>query len=630
MREVNYRKIVEQSHCLMMVVKEGKITYINPFALSFFGYDQLLGFDQIITETSTVEFSEAVSRVLSSATDAQILTQAVKKGGRRTWVAWRISLLEDREVLCVGDEITEQVEVEKALTDSLEKLEAAKEAAERANEAKSVFMASMIHELKTPLTAVIGYAELMESVASKNSACSVMVPDLQRVRRAGQYLLSLVNEVLDLSKIEAGRATLYLETIELDEVIRDVTAIIEPIKGSNTLTVKAPPPEELGSIRSDITKVQQILFNLLSNAAKFTENGQITLEVERDQDFVTFKVSDTGIGMTSEQIDRIFAPFTQADPIVAKKYGGTGLGLYISLAFVKMMDGRLEVKSVYGEGSTFTVVLPAVIQSTVEEVQAPVLTSLKRNRRSLVPTVLVVEDDSSMRELMARLLKTEGYMVETCEKGGAVIDKVRAVRPDLITLDVIMPDVNGWSVLRTLKADPDLANIPVVVVTALNQQESAWALKANAFLTKPIDREELLKVLETYCPFQPVPARVLIIEDDQDTRALLRRTLEREGMYEVLEAADGSEGLDLIVQGALPDVIILDLMMPRLDGFEFLERVKQNKWDGFVVVVTAKKLTEQDRCTLDGVSHIFEKGKGSYETLHSILTHTLEGMQSVV
>ena len=479
---------------------------------------------------------------------------------------------------------------------------------------KSEFLANMSHELRTPLNAIIGYSEMLQEEARDQHA-EGFVPDLQRIHSAGKHLLELINAVLDLSKIEAGKMELYLESFEVAPLVRDVAAVLEPLaqKNANRLEIHCAP--DVGAMRADLTKLRQALFNLLSNACKFTEQGAVTVGVTREPataeggDSVVFAVRDTGIGMTPEQMARLFEEFGQADASTTRRYGGTGLGLALSRRLCRMMGGDISVASEPGLGSTFTIRLPAEVRDPAREAPAPIVREAVLAGAS---TVLVIDDDAAVRDLMARFLGKEGFQVVAAAGGEEGLRLARERSPDVITLDVLMPGMDGWSVLAALKADAALADIPVVMLTMLDDRNLGYALGAADYLTKPIDRDRLVTVLERYRRDLPV----LVVDDDADFRDLARRTLEREG-YTVIEAENGRAALDRL-RDAVPGVVLLDLMMPEMDGFDFVAAVRADPaWRSLpIVVITAKDLSSEDHERLNGyVARVLQKGALSRETL---------------
>ncbi len=491
-------------------------------------------------------------------------------------------------------DLTEPMKIEAALTK-------AKDAADAANQAKSAFLATMSHELRTPMNAILGYSEiLMEDAQDKGQ--EEFIPDLEKIHASGNHLLSLINNILDLSKIEAGKMDLFLESFGISRVIEDVVTTIRPLVEKNANTLQVHCAADLGAMHADLTKVRQSLFNLLSNACKFTEHGTITLEASREVmdgvDWITFSVSDTGIGMAPDQMEKLFQPFVQGDASTSRKFGGTGLGMTITHRFCEMMGGEITAKSAPGSGTTFTIRLPAQVQ-----VQPPAAAPFIDSPETIVPegssTVLVIEDDPNTRELLKRFLSKDGFHVKTVSEGEEGLRLARELKPDVITLDVMMSGLDGWAVLTELKADPALADIPVVMVTFVDNKNLGYALGASDYLTKPISRQRLLTVLEKYRR-DPQPGPVLVVEDDPDTRKILRRLLEKEGC-QVITAENGRVALERLAESQ-PMLILLDLMMPEMDGFQFIERVRQQEnWRTIpIVVVTAKDLTKEDRVRLNG------------------------------
>jgi signal transduction histidine kinase/DNA-binding response OmpR family regulator len=476
---------------------------------------------------------------------------------------------------------------------------------EAADRHKSEFLANMSHELRTPLNAIIGYSEMLQEDAADLGA-GQLTDDLKRINAAGKHLLELINAVLDLSKIEAGRMELYLESFEVAGLVRDIAAVIQPLAAKNANRLELRCPDEIGTMRADVTKVRQALFNLLSNACKFTDRGTISLAVSREtqdgRDCVVFSVGDTGIGMTPEQLTRLFEVFSQADAATTRKYGGTGLGLALSRRLCRMMGGEVTVASEAGRGSTFTIRLPARVAEAIEEPAAPAPAA---GRTPGVGTVLVIDDEAAVRDLMQRFLAKEGFRVVTAAGGEEGLRRARELRPDAITLDVMMPGMDGWAVLSALKADPEVADIPVVMLTIVDDKNLGYALGAADYLTKPIDRERLVTVLKEHRRDRPV----LVVDDDAGLRQLLRRMLEPEG-YAVIEAENGRVALERL-RDVSPSVVLLDLMMPEMDGFEFVAAFRRHEsWRAIpIVVITARDLSAADRERLNGyVQKILQKG----------------------
>jgi signal transduction histidine kinase/DNA-binding response OmpR family regulator len=481
---------------------------------------------------------------------------------------------------------------------------------EQASQHKSQFLANMSHELRTPLNAIIGYSEILQEDAVDLGQDN-LVTDLKKIESAGRHLLGLINDILDLSKIEAGKMDIYLEDVEIVPLLEEVRSIIVPMAEKNANVLEYRLADNLGSMRTDRTKLKQSLLNLFSNGSKFTENGRLTLDVKRfetDKPMVSFAVSDTGIGMTEEQLGRLFQAFNQADASTTKKYGGTGLGLAITRNFCQLLGGNVTVTSKPGEGSTFTIVLPdsPVAPAPAKATDAPPLSV----EVDSAPTVLVVDDDPTARELLSANLKGAGYRLLQASNGDEALSLARSTRPDAITLDVMMPKPDGWDVLSALKADADLRDIPVVIVTMLSDRGIGLSLGAVEVLTKPVERAQLTALIHNLVRRE---GPVLVVEDDAGAREMIRQTIEKMSLP-VAEADNGLQALDWLGQHPAPAVILLDLMMPEMDGFEVLDALAAHpQWREIpVIVITAKQLTAAERERLLGQARrVIEKGGAS-------------------
>ena len=466
-------------------------------------------------------------------------------------------------VVTLLTDVTERKETERALA-------AARDAAEGANRAKSAFLANMSHELRTPLSAVIGYTELLEEDAEDGGAASL--PDLGKIKSNAKHLLGLINDVLDLSKVEAEKMELVADEIVLPDFVRDAAATVEALAARKGNTLVVDVADDLGTMTADAVKLRQCLFNLLSNAAKFTEAGTITLSVRRElvegNDWVEFAVRDDGIGMTPEQVSRLFQRFTQADDTTTRKFGGTGLGLALSRAFARLMGGDVAVSSVEGEGTTFTIRLPATMPTQAHDLASDEPQHEFANEGGDI--VLVIDDEASQRELMSRFLHRQGYAVRTAADGASGLAVARETRPRVILLDVMMSGADGWSVLETLKADPATAAIPVVMVSFVADAAIGASLGAADTVSKPVDWRRLKDVLHGLRGENG--GDVLVVDDDAGMRQRLRSILEKSG-WRVREAGDGAEALERVAEAA-PHLILLDLTMPVMDGFSFLHRLR--------------------------------------------------------
>jgi signal transduction histidine kinase/DNA-binding response OmpR family regulator len=506
-------------------------------------------------------------------------------------------------------DITLRLEAEASLT-------AARDAALNASRAKSGFLANMSHELRTPMNAIIGYSEMLVEDAG-DMGLGDAVQDLGRIHSAGLHLLNLINDILDLSKIEAGHMRLHLEDIEIGDVVKQAVDTARPLmtKKNNELVVEIA--DGIGGMYTDATKLKQTLLNLLSNAAKFTENGTIRMTARAiADDMVEIECADEGIGMSDQQRGRVFESFAQADDSITKKYGGTGLGLTITRHFCEMLGGGIEVESTSGTGSTFTVRLPRRSRhQSVKRTSSRPTSKSDATTPSSGGTVLVVDDDDAVRDIITQTLNKAGFGVVAASNGLDALSLARKIHPIAITLDVVMQGMDGWQVLTELKADPATRAIPVILVTVSRDQELGLALGAAEFVTKPIDREHLVDLVDGYRAGDPDP-EVLIVEDDDDLRLLLTRTLEKRG-WRTMQAENGKVALEMLAE-RIPRLVLLDLMMPVMNGFEVLSAIRDDdRWNHLpVIVVTAKELDEAERSILnEQVAKVLQKGAYTRDAL---------------
>jgi PAS domain S-box-containing protein len=627
----------------------------NPAAQVIFGYSKSEAIGRhaaelIVPENVKEQMNQVWQALLSQQGGTRSTNENVTKDGKVITCDWYNTVLlnDDGKVMGVTSLINDITERERVKAE----LRQAKEAAEIANCAKSQFLANMSHELRTPLNAIIGYSEMLQEEA-EDLEQEDFIPDLQKIHAAGKHLLGLINDILDLSKIEAGRMELYLETFDISAMAEDVVTTLQPLVDKNTNILNIQFGNELGSMHADLTKVRQSLFNLLSNACKFTQQGTITLTLSRGRggdgenssiqiqdgesigtsssplplnspDWITLQVTDTGIGMTPEQMSRLFEAFTQADASTTRQYGGTGLGLAITKKLCQMMGGDVTVESEVGKGSTFTIHLPAIVLDPKAQ-PTPSLPLKSTLGPPGAKTILVIDDDSTVHDLMHHFLSKEGFRVASAFSGEEGLLLAQELQPDAITLDVMMPRMDGWAVLSGLKANPELANIPVIMLTIVDNKNIGYALGASDYLTKPIDRDRLGAILNKYRG-ERHPCRLLLVEDDAPTREMMRRMLEKE-QWTVMEAENGQVALEQIANQQ-PELILLDLMMPQMDGFTFVNVLQQNEaWRSIpVVILTAKEITAEDRQQLNGyVENILQKGAYTREELLSQVRKLVSG-----
>ena len=557
-----------------------------------------------------------------------------RKDGTYFWVNDELRMVHDKdgepiEIVGAMNNISARKKVE-------EELAVAKDLAEQANQAKSAFLANMSHELRTPMNAILGYSEmLMEEAEDLNQ--NGFIPDLKKIHQSGTHLLALINGVLDLSKIESGKMEAFAEEIDLGMLIDEASATSHPLLEKNNNSLAIVRGKGLGMAYQDMTKLRQILFNLLSNAAKFTHEGTITLNVnsveEAGVNWLTIAVSDTGIGIAEDKIEHVFEEFAQADDSTTRDYGGTGLGLAISRRFCQLLGGDLNIHSKLGEGSTFTVRIPSILPGTEPQISSAEISKETSDIdlasiRDIEPgsTILVIDDDEEACEIIEHFLVKDGFNVVVATSGKQGLQLAHELQPAAITLDVMMPSMDGWTVLRTLKADPELHSIPVIMLSMIDDRTRGYSLGAVDYLTKPVDRELLKKTLSHYyCTDKNCP--VLLVEDDVEARNIMASTLEKAG-WKVSEASNGQEALDMM-PAVQPHLILLDLMMPVMDGFGFLAEMRTRpEWEHIpVIVITAKDLTKEDRNRLSGcVEEVLEKNAYTREQL---LQHVHEAVATI-
>ena len=484
-------------------------------------------------------------------------------------------------------------------------MEKARDEAIDAKGETSRFFANMSHELRTPLNAILGYGEMLAEDC-EDLGYDDLLPDLKKITSAGTHLLSLINNILDISKIESGKMEIYITSFEIEDVVDVIKDISAPLVSKNNNAFQCNIQDGIGSMRQDETKLRQCLSNLLSNAAKFTEAGTVTLEVdaslEKEIEMVSFKVIDTGEGMSEEGVGKVFEVYTQAERSTSAKHGGTGLGLPLSREMAQMMGGDITLTSELGVGSVFTLKLPRDCPQDEHEVSDSVLEGIDDDEK----LVVLIDDDVTMHDLIKRTLNKIGLTLVGATDSEKGMQMVRETKPKLLLLDVLMPGRDGWSILRECKSDPELKDMPVIMVSQLNQDTLANSLGADDYITKPIDRELFLKTIKNILGDGDTDNnKILIIDDDENTRDLLSRML-KEGGWAPKTAKDGKEGLDQL--GEDPALIVLDLEMPRMDGFEFLNQYIET-------------VNEEDRCPI-----LVYSGKDLTDVQKELLENNVEGL----
>ncbi|MFL5354768.1 response regulator [Archangium sp.] len=489
--------------------------------------------------------------------------------------------------------------------------------AEAAARLKSEFLANFSHEIRTPLNGIIGYCDLLtREEGSRLTAHGRR--DLNVVKKNAQTLLALINDILDLSKIEAGRMEVVVERVDMQDLAEECTATVKEYLKGKDVELRTDIDPRVAYVRTDALKLRQILLNLLSNAAKFTESGEVSLTARAEGKEAIFIVEDTGTGIPPDQLDIIFEKFRQVDGSTTRKVGGTGLGLAIVKELSKVLGGGVDVQSTLGRGTTFTVRLAGILEGEAlgeaRELDKPV--SPADVGASLAPvvkggTVLVVDDDPLVQHLVSGQLGPAGFTVVTASDGLEALKKAKELRPHAIVLDIYLPRLDGWSVLSTLKSEPDLARIPVIIISVEEQRARGFSLGACEYLVKPVEPEHLVDVVRRSIGTTSA-GEVLVVDDDASTRELVSRSLRRAG-FSTSEAHNGEDAL-LKARVSPPTLVVLDLMMPNLDGFEVLRRLRAEKLQVPVVVLTGKTLTAEEQAVLrDGFAGFVQKGGHALE-----------------
>ena len=534
-----------------------------------------------------------------------------KEDGTEFWglMSWQQMIYDGHRVMVTWlYDISEQKAAEAAMAE-------ARDLAEQANKTKAEFLANMSHELRTPLNAIIGYAQILQEELEEDGH-SGFLPDLKRIEGAGKHLLSLINNLLDLSKIEAGRLEIYNEPVEIPNLIEELKGLATPLALANDNKLEFDVPAETPVIVTDYTKLKQSLLNLIGNACKFTQSGSVKVTVSLVEDHIRYEVRDTGIGMTEAQLEKLFQAFSQADASTTRQYGGTGLGLAITRHLCRMMGGDVSVTSALGAGSAFTITMPLEQEAAAHMREARASDPAPS---AGAPSVLLVDDDPQIHDLIGAMLKRQGYRVSHAIGGAEVLDRARAERPSVILLDVMMPGVDGWTVLGRLKADPELSDIPVVIISLLDERPLGLSLGAAEFLNKPVDKKLLVSTIRSH--IGAVGGRILVVDDNPDDRQMAVKDLSGQG-YDVVQAKDSLEAMIWLESQPKPTVMLLDLVMNGMDGFALLDKVRQTETlKGLkVVVLSAKDLSASEEAfLLDRGGTIIPKGPNAQAALSAAL-----------
>ncbi len=579
---------------------DGTIVSWNPMAEVLFGYTQeeVIGMklDPIVAKDDPYR-SEAIelTKEVIEAGRVDITTKRNRKDGSLVDVELlALPIMVGGEMvgfIAIYHDISERMRVEEELRQS-------KEAAEAASQAKSTFLANMSHELRTPLNAIIGFTRLVKR-RSGDALPQKQAENLEKVLDSADHLLELINAILDLSKIEAGRVDVQPTTFSADTLIEACLETVRPLVKSSRLQLVKEIESGMPELHTDQDKVRQILINLLGNAIKFTKQGSITVSARRHEDKLMLAVADTGIGIPEDDLERIFEEFQQVDTSTTRQYGGTGLGLSISRHLAHLLEGDIAVESTVGVGSTFTLIVPIRYSGSGVATTADPRKEMDAASEEHLPLVLAIDDDPHTIYLLKENLSEAGYRVSEASSGKEGLEKARSLRPNVIILDILFPQENGWGILSELKVDPVTRDIPVIVLSIVDEKERGYRLGAYDYLVKPFDRDSLMRVLERLESLDRQPIGLLAVDDDPKVIELVRQLLEDEP-FQITSAEDGKKALEAISR-SLPDIILLDLLMPRMDGFAVIERLRQDKELRAIpiVVLTAKDLTKDEETWLN-------------------------------
>jgi len=638
---------------IISINEKGIVNDFNKGAEETFGYDS----DEVIGKNVNMLMPPDISREHDSYLNAYIetgaskiigkgrLVEGVKKDGTVITLDFKVTKIEvNGEAMFIGllRDVTDKIILEAELEDHRLHLEQmvesrtqelieARNAAVEANSSKSQFLANMSHELRTPMNSIIGFTGRVIK-KSGDVLKERQLNNLRTVERNAHHLLSLINSLLDLSKIEAGKMDVFVEDFKVYSLMKEVSDLTETLFQEKNLELVLDISDENMVMHTDKMKLKQVMINLVGNSIKFTEQGHIKITTKLvNDDKLAISVSDTGAGMSEEEMAGIFEAFKQVDGSMTRKVGGTGLGLTVTRKFIELLGGRIEVESVKDLGSNFTITLPLTLNdqpSKPESDEVKKKSSTLQKGSSERPAVLCIDDDDEALDLLQGYLNDEGYSVITTTNGEEGLRLAKKHKPFAITLDVHMPKIDGWSVLREIKRDDTISDIPVVMVTMMENKALGYELGATDYLQKPIEPNVLLGTIKKI--LSKGVKTVLAVDDEPDVLELIKQVLEDENIN-VITALNGAEAIE-VLESTKPDLILLDLMMPVMDGFEFSQRVRKNpEWASIpVIIITAKTLTdnEHDMLGRSAESIIAKQGMTTAEILQEIASaiQTIKGV----
>jgi len=640
---------------------EGIMTYVNPSFLEIWGFEddsQVIGkpFPEfwMVSEISDKIMGDLQNKGAwggeiearkkdGTLFDVQVSTATVydETGKPVELMSSSIDISErkiaEKKILGINQELQAQAEELQSQTEELQQqseelqeqnveLEQQRLAVEEASRLKSQFLSNMSHELRTPLNSVMALSRVL-MMQAKDKLSPEEVNYLEIIERNGKNLLTLINDILDLSKIEAGRMDVTPKPFSLHMTLENIIESITPIAAEKQIEIHQDIPGDLPLLESDEIRLSQILQNLIGNAVKFTSAGSVTVSVQSDKEKIGVRITDTGIGIAENDPPYIFDEFRQIDGSASRRHEGTGLGLAIARKAARMLGGEIAVTSAPERGTIFTLTLPIVWQGTAL-VYEPIVGRKPADVKPARKTILVVDDEPEMAAMISRYLRQEGYNTVTATSGSEALKLATRELPFAVTLDIIMPDMDGWEVLQGLKKNPETKDIPVIIVSISEELETGFALGAFGYVTKPVSKKQLVSEIQKIG--KPGTRSIMIVDDNDFDRQEVRRIIEEEGLKPIV-AEDGAACLELLKK-QVPDVLVLDLMMPEPDGFAVLERIRGNPdtRDLPVIVVTAKDLTEEDRNKLSGnVFSVLEKTDAKSTTLLSEIKRILVDLENL-